>query len=331
MPRFAQPWWLLLLLLVPLLMGWWRKRQQPALRFPQTGLLAQVPSLRSRLARWGGLGLRTAAIVLIVLALAGPRWPRGNPIPTEGIAIVMVVDVSGSMAEMDFDWQGELISRLQAAQRAFHLFVKGGEGPGGETLPGRGTDLVGLVTFAARPESACPLTLSHSVLLRTLDEQSPRVGAGESETNISDAIALGLHRLQSAGKRRKVLVLLSDGEHNVPHPQSGWTPRQAAQIAANLGVPIYAIDAGGPPDPKAPGGRRALQAIAEISSGRYFEARDTASLLQVCQRIDALERQTIESFQYRRYTELFAWFSLAALTALVLVQALESTVWRRLP
>ena len=77
-----------------------------------------------------------------------------------------------------------------------------------------------------------------------LDAEQPRSMTGESETNISDAVALGLARLRAAGARRKVLVLLTDGEHNVSTPRSGWSPRQAAQIAASLDVPIYTIDAG---------------------------------------------------------------------------------------
>src|SRR5437667_108251 len=136
------------------------------------------------------------------------------------------------------------------------------------------------------PTGRSPRTLSHSVLLRMLDEEEPRTITGEMETNISDALVLGLHRLQSAGPRRKVLVLLSDGEHNVPHPQSAWTPRQASQIAANLGIPVYAIDAGGEggsgkevtareeaaPDTAArrSEGIRTLQEVARITRGRYF-------------------------------------------------------------
>src|SRR5262249_33724662 len=153
----------------------------------------------------------------------------------------------------DFDWNGLPVSRLEAVKKVFGLFLTG-SGPGtgdGAPLPppgadfrGRATDLVGLVTFATRPETRCPLTMSHSVLLRQLESEEPRSVRGESETNLSDAIAVGLHRLHSAGPRRKVLVLLSDGEHNVVQPRSDWTPRQAGQVAASLGVPIYAIDAG---------------------------------------------------------------------------------------
>jgi Ca-activated chloride channel family protein len=241
------------------------------------------------------------------------------------------------------------MTRLDAVKRVFRLFVEGGAGtdplPDG-TAPaafqGRPTDLIGLVTFATRPDTACPLTLSHSVMLRQLDAERPRSVPGESETNLSDAIALGLHRLQSAGPRRKVLVLLTDGEHNVVHPQSGWTPRQAAQVAGSLGVPIYTIDAGGTLAVPEAGAKetdtllrttaiQTLEDLARISRGRYFAAHDTSALLAACRDIDALERADIQSFQYRRYHEGYPWFGLASFVLFCGALVLEVTVWRRIP
>jgi Ca-activated chloride channel family protein len=350
MLTFAEPWLLLLLPLGPLFAWWWLRRRRPALRLPAAGRLGHLPPGRSQQARWAGALLRGLAFTLLVLAMAGPRWPdRTTRIKTEGIALVMLIDVSGSMAETDFTWPGEPkpISRLEAVRRAFGLFVAGGEGPDGTSLPGRAEDLIGLVTFATRPDSPCPLTLGHSVLLRTLAAEKVRSVPGESETNISDAIVLGLHRLKSAGPRRRVLVLLSDGEHNVTNTASGWTPRQAAQVAANLGVSIYTIDAGGettttrekpPKGNEAPSdtvnrdeGIRTLQEVAAISRGRYFAARDTKSLLDVCVAIDRLERAEIESFQYRKFYEGYPWCGLTAFVMFGLVAAIEATMWRRAP
>src|SRR3982750_3677398 len=132
--HFANPRLLLLALAVPPLVWWWLRQRRGA--------------------------LRAAALVLLVGALAGPRWPDlRTRIATEGIAVVMLVDVSGSMAERDFDWAGEPITRLDAVKKVFRLFVAGGAaGPGGPPFEGRPTDLIGLVTFATRPETACPLT-----------------------------------------------------------------------------------------------------------------------------------------------------------------------------
>jgi len=343
MPDFANPGCLLFLLVLPPLVWWWLHPYRGALRFPAIGSAAGLPRGRSRLARWGSVGLRTAAFVLLILGLAGLRWPdRGSRIPTEGIAIEMVVDVSGTMAEPDFRWGDSSISRLDAVKRVFRLFVAGGESPGGQPLAGRPTDLIGLVAFATRPESPCPLTLSHSALLEILDRQdiAPK---GERTTNISDAIVLALHRLDCAGARRKVMVLLTDGEHNVPDTQSGWTPRQAAQVAANLGVPIYTIDVGKESDTEADAASAAeaaarriqavqsLQQMAQVTRGAYFQAQDTQALLEVYRQIDRLERKEIESFQYRRYYEAFPWLGLAAFALLVGGCALEMTLWRRVP
>src|SRR5262249_20932457 len=176
-----------------------------------------------------------------------------------------------------------------------------------------------------------------------LDDERPRSIPGESETNISDALVIGLRRLDAAGPRRKVLILLSDGEHNVNPPPSGRTPRQVSQVAGNLGVRIYCIDAGGDgstatePGAQADSaanrelGARTLQEVAHITGGRCFSARDTKSLLAVWREIDALERSDITSFQYRRYYEGFGWFALAALVVWLLVGALEQTFWQRVP
>jgi Ca-activated chloride channel family protein len=114
----------------------------------------------------------------------------------------MLVDVSGSMGERDFVWDGEAVSRLDAVKRVFRLFVEGGksgERTAGGIVPtafeGRPTDEIAMVTFATRPETICPLTLSHSAMLHMLDDEWPRSVPGESTTNLSDAITLGLDRL----------------------------------------------------------------------------------------------------------------------------------------
>jgi Ca-activated chloride channel family protein len=344
LPEWAYPAWLLFLPLVPVLLIWWRRRGGRRLPHPAVRFL-MLPVGRSRwverLSLWGrGLGL-----ALLLVALAGPRWPEGGERErTEGIALLLVLDVSGSMAEADYPWPAPpgpaaRISRLEAAQRAFRLLVAGGTGPQGEHLPGRPNDLIGLVTFAARPQTACPLTLSHEVLLHLLEEQQAETLPEEARTNIGDALAWGLHRLRRAGALRQVLVLLTDGEHNVPPP--ALTPRQAAQLAGNLGVPIHVIDAG--PDPEAlpptettsienrRRAQRQLREVARLTGGQYFSAPDGQGLLTVCAQIDALERRPITSFRYRHYQELACWPGLAALGVLALVVLLEQTWGRRIP
>ena len=326
---FAHPE-LVTLLPIPAILGvWWLRRRRPALAYSDLRLLDQLASGgRATRARWGGAILRAVAGVLIVLAAANPRTPDlRNRIPTNGIAIVLALDISGSMATPDFGpAAGSPVTRLAAAQTTFRQFVDG-----------RPTDQIGLVTFAAVPRTACPLTLNHSVLLEVLAEQTPQTGINAG-TNVGDALAEGLIRLEVIGAKDKVLILLSDGEHNTQGgPNGPLTPRQSAQLAANLGIPVYAIDCGG--DPAVAGdaaeqrsaGREVLEAVADMTDGRFFAADSEADLRAVYREIDTLERRPADTNQYRRYHDYGPWLGLAGFVILALLGLLERTRWRRFP
>ena len=232
------------------------------------------------------------------------------------------------------------MTRLDAAKQAFRLFVAGGDAADGTHFEGRPRDQVALVTFAAVPRTEAPLTHNHSVLLTVLDAQQAKAGI-DAGTNVGDALAEALIRLEAAGPRRKVLILLSDGEHNVvlEGPNAPLKPRQAAQLAANLGVPIYAVDCGGEPKPDATpdeakqraDGRRVLEAVAALTNGRYLAANTADDLRAVYQEIDALERQPAETFRYRRYHEFYPWCAAVAVGLLGAASLLERTWWRRVP
>jgi hypothetical protein len=146
-----------------------------------------------------------------------------------------------------------------------------------------------------------------------------------------------LQSLQAAEAKRKIIVLVSDGEHNSPSP--ALTPRQAAQIAAQQGVAIYTIDAGpalgsdAKPEDRAVRevGQKSLAAVAEMTGGRSFAAHDAVGMRDALAEIDRLERTPAESFQYRRYVEGLPGFAAAAVVCLLLALGLESTIWRRTP
>ena len=339
MPGFAAPELLpLALLAVPV--AWWSlRRRRAALRYPDLRLVEGLPRGRAGWATWGGAALRAAPVLLLGVAAAGPRSPDlRTRLPAEGIAVVLALDVSGSMAAPDFGPARQ--SRLDAAKAAFRLFAAGGGAPDGTHFSGRPADQLGLVTFAAVPQMACPLTLNHSVLLTILEEQKPRNGI-DAGTNVGDAVAEGLVRLDAARGRRKVLILLSDGEHNADREGSDapLKPRQAAQLAANLKVPVYTIDCGGDPGPSATpedakqraDGRRSLEAVAKLTGGRSFEANDVGGLLAAYHEIDELEREPVEAFRYRRYHEYAPWLAAAAVGLMGLLGVLERTRWRRVP
>jgi Ca-activated chloride channel homolog len=332
MVDFTYPWALLFLLL-PGLAWLWLRRSRGAWRFSDSRLLPVLESRRVRWARWGGLSLRIVGLAFAIIALAGPRWPDPQRVETEGIAIAMVLDVSVSMGEPDFVDGPIQTTRLLGVKKLFRLFVTGGQASDAVELPGRPSDLISLVTFATHPETACPLTLDHGALLKIMEAQEQRSAAGEGTTNPGDALAWALHVLEQAPTRRKVVVFLTDGESNVPEKLK---PRQAAQMAANLGVPIYAIDAS--PMPKnaeeADEVKRAqvmMQSITKMTDGTYFRAQDARGLSRAYESIDRLERERIVSFQYRRYREFFAWFAAAALALWLILIALEATTWRKTP
>ncbi|HXD85051.1 MAG TPA: VWA domain-containing protein [Urbifossiella sp.] len=341
---FANPGFFWLAPLAALVPWWWLRRPRPALRYSDTRLFADLPRGRADRAKWGGALLRGLACLSLIIACAGPRSPdEQTRLPAEGIAIVLALDVSGSMGEADVAWSvgSPPISRLEAAKRSFALFVNGGEASGGIVFEPRISDQIGLVTFAALPETACPLTLNHSVLLQVASGLEPKAGL-DAGTNVGDAIAEGLIRLEKgAGDRRKVLILLSDGEHNVSKEGASdpLKPLPAAQLAANLGIRVYTIDAGGEPalattpelQEQRRSGREALRAVAAMTGGRSFAATSGSELLAAYQEISGLEKSPVESFQYRRYFEYYPWCAAAALALLLAAHLLERTRWRTVP
>ena len=343
---FAHPQFLWLLPLAALV-AWWARRTRPALRFSDVTRFSQRTGVRAAFAVWGGAALRTLACVALVLACAGPRRPDlQTRLPAEGIAIMMAIDVSGSMATPDVMWNSGSppVTRLEAARRAFKLFIGGGEADG-IRFDTRTGDAVGLIAFAAVPQTACPLTLNHSVLFKVVDALEPK-GGTDAGTNIGDALGEAVSRLDAATeKRAKVLILLSDGEHNVfnedipdakrPGIDRTLKPREAAQLAANLGIRVYTIDTGGAPTPdtleQRRAGRASLKAVAEMTDGRSFAATSGAELLAAYREISALEKSEERAPIYRRYFEYYWWCAAAALVFVLAAHLLDRTAWRVVP
>jgi Ca-activated chloride channel family protein len=342
--EFAHSECLWLTPLAVLVAWWWVRRPRAAVRFSDVSLFAGSHGGRARRAIWGGAAMRGLACLAIVLAIAGPRKPDlKTRIPANGIAIEMIIDVSGSMADQDFVWAtgSPFISRLEAARRAFKLFVEGGETPDGTTFEPRPADAIGLVELAVVPESICPLTLNHSVLLQKVNELKPKADLSAG-TNIGDAIAEAVIRLD-AGKanKRKIIVLLSDGQHiqTKEGPDAMHKPREAAQLASNLKFPIYTIDCGGILTPNASPearaereeGQETMKAIALMTNGRAFSANSGAEFVAACKEISQLEKDTVISYQYRRYYEFFPWYSAVAILLLLAAHVLERSRWRVVP
>ena len=338
--RLASPYALLLLLFVPVLL--YLRHQQwysVAVRYSSIAdLVALSPSLATRL-RWVLPCLRTLALLLCILALARPqRGIEAIKISSEGIAILMVVDISGSMAALDLQVDGRQSSRLDAVKQTFRSFVGGGK-----NLSGREGDLIGMVTFARYPDSLCPLTLDHDTLLSLLDQVDIVTVPEEDGTAIGEGMALGIERLKDSTAKSRVMIVLTDGVNNAGETE----PLQAAQIARALGIKIYTIGAGtrgvAMTPVRSPSGQMVLQRtpvdidermlteVATLTGGQYFRATDGATLQAIYAEIDRLEKTTNVTEHYQQYAELFPLLLMPALGCLVLEMVLGNTRFRKIP
>lgn len=325
-------WFVLLLPLVPLLWQW-REGRRPTLRHPDMRYLPVTESRRARWARWLPLLGRLLAALLVLVALIGPRWPvPGSRIPSDGIALVFVLDVSGSMGESDVLLEGQPVTRLQAAAGLLKQFIAGGNG-----YTDRNNDAIGLVTFAAKPVDVCPPTLSHQAILHFLDKAKPIGTVPDSSTNIGDALGLATNLLRNSPIKSKAIILISDGEHTVPADVDAQAlkPRQAAQLAAALGIRVHTIFLSGSPNNDAARqaemlrAEQTLRAVSQMTQGESSSASDGAGLMKISQRLDTLEKSRLESFVYTDYVETRPWLIVCALVCMLVTIVLEET-WLRL-
>jgi len=353
---FQAPLWLLLLIaLVVVGVLAIRRQRRAAVLFSDVTILRTLPvTLALRIKRWlpcvGLLGL-----AMLIIALARPqRGIEEFRLQTEGIAIEMCIDRSGSMAALDFNLEGRQANRLDVIKRVFHDFVMG-KGK----LPGRPDDLIGLITFGGYVEPKCPLTLDHGALIQVLDaveiphpifdghgrEINQRLWQEDSQTAIGDALAVAANRLKNIQAKSKVIILLTDGEQTAGVLQ----PMEGAKIAKTLGVKVYTIGIGTNgrvtiPDPYPdefgrpvlhrevfPLDEHTLQQIAEETGGKYFSAQDAERLGDVYAEIDRLEKSPSEGRLYSEYHELYQWFLLPGLGLILVQTVLAGTRFRSLP
>lgn len=315
---FHQPsvWFLLLLIVLPLL--WWRwsgSRRRASVAFSSTAPFRHLtPSWAVRM-RWIVPALRSLALILLIISIARPlKADERTQVRTEGIAIQLVLDRSGSMRTDDFIVDGRRTTRLAVVKDVVEQFVTGGE-----RLPGRPNDLIGLIAFGTFADSICPLTLDHDFVVKAIGGIEIPSIESEQQTAIGDAIALGVERLQGLKERAdlvadreirgKVMILLTDGENN----RGAIDPLTAADMAAAFDIRVYTIGAASD-EPltmlqRMQGMTRAvdertLREIASRTGGRYFRATDAESLREIYARIDELERIEIEQQRFTEYEEM---------------------------
>ena len=268
--------------------------------------------------------LRTIALVMIIIAIARPRSStKMDKIDTEGIDIVLAMDVSTSMLARDFT-----PDRISAAKDIAIEFISQ-----------RPSDRMGIVVFAGESYTQCPLTTDRATLINLMKEIE--TGLIEDGTAIGNGLATAVARMQNSDAKSRVVILLTDGVNN----SGEITPQTAADIAKTYGIRVYTIGVGAngtaPYPVMTPWGvqmqnveveidENLLKNIAETTGGRYFRATDNTKLSEIYSEINKMEkaRTTIDSFPI--YKELFAGFALIALACLLL-EVLISFILRRLP
>ena len=333
--QLASPWWLLLLLAIPLLAtlrvtpGRKPDQQVGALRYTDVlRIQSSVRSWRRHLQFLLPL-LRRLALVLLIVALARPQLVDARQtLKGEGVDIALALDISGSMASLDFEPQ----NRLEAAKQVIEHFVAE-----------RNYDRIGLTVFAREAFAQSPLTIDHTVLSRLLNQVKL-----STDLQIEDGTAIGLglanaaYMLKDSTAKSKVIILLTDGVNN-----SGQIdPLTAAEAAKALDIKVYTIGAGRPgqvPMPRQTSLDKqvvmvdseideiTLQAIAKKTGGLYFRAEDGAGLQKIYAQINQLEKSQVEIHTYQRYSELADWLVVPALALLLLELGLRLTVLRKIP
>lgn len=326
--RFEDPWVLGLLALLPILL-WVRYRPgrgSAAIRYSSVSDVLAASGGRGRFAAVVPPALRALALTAFIVALARPQTGvTTENVQTEGIDIVLVIDVSSSMLAEDLE-----PNRLEAAKAVAVDFIAG-----------RRADRLGLVAFAGEAFTQAPITFDHGVVESLVGELE--TGMIEDGTAVGMGLATAVKRLQASPAKSKVVVLLTDGSSN----RGEIGPRTAAQMAQALGVRVYTIGAGSQgtarvPVPDGFGGTRyvntrvdideqTLRRVADITGGRYFRATDNESLAAIYDEIDQLERTEVEVENFTQYGEEFPIPLAAGFLLLVAEVGLAQTVLRRLP
>ena len=310
--HFANPKLLLLLVIVPLLI--WRYGQrvrqgEGSLQFASTVALEGIRTSWTVYMRHVLFGMSMLALVLTIIAMARPqKGIQEEEVSTQGIDIVVALDASGSMAAEDFEPR----NRFYVAKLVVKKFV--------ENLR---QDRAGLVVFAAKAFTRCPLTVDYGVLLSVLD--STDLGAIEDGTAIGNALATCLNRLRDSKAKSKVIILVTDGVNNRGEIQ----PLDAAEMARTLGVRIYTIGVGSTGTARFPVNdpvygkiytdmqveidEPSLKQIAAVTKGLYYRAADMPSLERVFQDIGRLEKTRIAVKTYTHYNERYPGFLIPAL------------------
>lgn len=325
---FHNPEYLFLLLLLIPIIYWYlaeMHKSDASLQISSHRNLLQFSKSRKVKLRHIPFVLRTLAISFIIIALARPQasnsWRTEN---TEGIDIMMAIDISGTMLGEDLK-----PNRLEASKTVASEFIQS-----------RPNDNIGLVVFSGESFTQCPLTTDHAVLINLF--KAVNYGLIEDGTAIGLGLANAVNRIKDSKAKSKVIILLTDGSNN----RGDIAPITAAEIAKTFGIRVYAIGVGSygivnVPVPTPLGiqyqqmdsqfDEKSLQDIAAMTGGKYFRATDNSKLRKIYQEIDQLEKTKINVKEFSKKEEQFYVFSLLAFIFLGLEVFLRNTYFRKMP
>lgn len=325
---FLQPQFLYLLVILPLFIGWYiwkQKEMQASLQISSLKGFSKAPVSWKIYLRHLIFALRMLTVAILIVVLARPQSTNSiRNVTTEGIDIVMTLDISSSMLAEDFK-----PNRLEAAKDVAIQFVSG-----------RHNDKIGLVIFAAESFTQCPLTTDHNVLINLFKDI--RVNMLEDGTAIGMGLATAVARIKDSKAKSKVIILLTDGVNN----RGEIAPMTAAEIAKTFGVRVYTIGVGtmgmAPYPVKTVFGKQyqqmevkideeLLQNIADITDGQYFRATNKNKLKAIYEEIDKLEKTKIEVKEYtKRHEEYLILVVIAGLLLLTEI-LLKNTILKNIP
>jgi Ca-activated chloride channel family protein len=303
--------WYFLLLIPAVIYLFLIRRKKSALKFSSVKIL-ENGGMKKTIKHRIGKFVITAAVVLLIIALARPQVLEGNlPVHEKGIDIAVVLDVSGSMQSVDFE-----PNRLAVALETIDKFVQQ-----------RPQDRISLIIFAGTAYTKIPLTLDHNIIRESLKEVSTE-SVNEDGTAIGMAISVGINRLKKSDAVSKIMLLVTDGDNNA----GAISPEAASELAKELGIKIYTIGVGTDKTiipvkvfgqtryQQMEGGlnEELLQAIADTTGGQYYRAKDSKTLDAIFNNINRLEKTGFEQDHFRQYTDfafIFIKIGLAMLLA----------------
>jgi Ca-activated chloride channel family protein len=317
----------LLLALVPMIFWYFfrYRKNSASIQVSTTASVGEAPVTLMHALRHIPFLLEVAAISFFIIVLARPQSTTSwENVTTEGIDIVVTLDISTSMLAMDFS-----PNRLEAAKKVAMEFISGRE-----------NDRMGLVVFSGEAFTQCPLTTDRSVLLNLFSDI--KTGLIEDGTAIGNGLATAVARLKDSEAVSRVVILLTDGENN----RGEVAPLTAAEIAKTYGIRVYTIGVGSigtaPYPVQTPFGTQVqnmpvkidegmLRQIAQITDGQYFRATSNMKLVEIYKEIDKLEKSKINVKEFSRRSEEYLPFAITGLFLLVAGLFLRTLFFRNLP